>query len=435
MTSRHVSSRAAIRVQGPHLRQQGVASLVVVMVLFFIISMVAAYTSRNLIFEQRTSTNQYRSTQALEAADAGLQWALGLLNSGRIDATCQASINVADTSFRQRYLAIDGGTGMITPLLTSGGTPLLPSCVFDGGNWQCSCPVDSAPVVATPAGTGVFPAYRVRFSTVPTRPGVVKVESNGCTRNADTCLNFPATGSDNEGRVTVTALVALKGGVSTIPAAPLTLKGTMNLSGAALSAVNSDATTAGITIHAGGAVTKAGLVLITAPGTPSDLSVIDGDNSLSSLSANRMFANVFGVWRETYRDQPAAVVLNCGLGGCSAGAVRTAIALNPGRVLWLQGDFSVDSAGDIGSSAEPVAIVVSGNVSFSAAARIFGVLYTQSAAWATNGAAEVQGAVVAEGNITGSSTATFVYDAPLLTRVRTRTGSFALVPGSWRDFQ
>jgi hypothetical protein len=34
------------------------------MLLFFIISMVAAYTSRNLIFEQRTSANQYRSTQA-----------------------------------------------------------------------------------------------------------------------------------------------------------------------------------------------------------------------------------------------------------------------------------------------------------------------------------------------------------------------------------
>ncbi|MBK7062382.1 MAG: hypothetical protein IPH51_18705 [Rubrivivax sp.] len=34
------------------------------MVLFFIMSLVAAYTSRNLIFEQRTSANQLRSTQA-----------------------------------------------------------------------------------------------------------------------------------------------------------------------------------------------------------------------------------------------------------------------------------------------------------------------------------------------------------------------------------
>ena len=56
--------------------QRGAASLVVVMVLFFIITLVAAYTSRNLLFEQRTSANQYRSTLAFETAEAGIEWAL-----------------------------------------------------------------------------------------------------------------------------------------------------------------------------------------------------------------------------------------------------------------------------------------------------------------------------------------------------------------------
>ena len=435
MTMRRRSSPTAAGLHGRQARQRGVASLIVVMVLFFIISMVAAYTSRNLIFEQRTSTNQYRSTQALEAADAGLQWALGLLNSGRIDPSCVASTNLADTSFRQRYMSINGSTGAITPQLTSLGATLMPSCVFDGSNWQCSCPVDGAPSVTTPSGAGVFPAFRVRFVAVPSRTGVVKVESNGCTRNADSCLNFPASGSDNEGRVTVTALVALKGGVSTIPAAPLTLKGTLNHGGTGLTLVNADPATTGITVHAGGGVTTlASLKLVTTPGTPSELSVFE-DATLGDLSPNRMFANVFGLWRETYRDQPGAVLLNCGLGGCSASTVRTTIAQNPGRVLWLQGDFSVDSAGDIGSAAEPVVIVASGTVSFTAAARMYGLLYTQAATWTTSGAAEVRGAVVAEGNVVGSSTATFVYDAPLLTQLRTRSGSFALVPGSWRDFQ
>ena len=163
--------------------------------------------------------------------------------------------------------------------------------------------------------------------------------------------------------------------------------------------------------------------------------MVDTDLSLSSLTPNRMFANVFGLWRETYRDQPGAVLLNCGLVGCSASAVRTTIAQNPGRVLWLQGDFSVDSSGDIGSATEPVVIVASGGVTFTAAARMYGLLYTQAATWTTSGAAEVRGAVVAEGNVGGTSTATFVYDAPLLTQLRTRSGSFALVPGSWRDFQ
>ena len=63
-----------------HGPRRGAASLVVVMILFFIITLVAAYTSRNLLFEQRTSANQYRATLAFETADAGIEWAIARLN-------------------------------------------------------------------------------------------------------------------------------------------------------------------------------------------------------------------------------------------------------------------------------------------------------------------------------------------------------------------
>ena len=52
--------------------ERGLASLIVVSLLFFIISLVAAYTNRNLIFEQRTSGNQYRNVEQ-RPVDAGLQ--------------------------------------------------------------------------------------------------------------------------------------------------------------------------------------------------------------------------------------------------------------------------------------------------------------------------------------------------------------------------
>ncbi len=70
-----------------------------VLLLFFIISLVAAYAGRSLIFEQRTSANQYRATQAFEAAEAGLEWALAMLNGGRISATCLPSANAGDKQF------------------------------------------------------------------------------------------------------------------------------------------------------------------------------------------------------------------------------------------------------------------------------------------------------------------------------------------------
>ncbi len=197
----------------PQSGQRGMAALVVVTVLFIITSLVAAYTSRNLIFEQRTSANQYRSTQAFEAAEAGIEWSLALLNHGNITSACESSTDTSATSFRQRYLDIDTGTGNITPRFpTSDEAQLMPSCVFDGGNWSCDCPSDAAPALVAPAGAGVFPAFRVRFTAVTGQPGVVRIESNGCTRLDDTCLKFPAQGAGNEGRATVSALVALAGG-------------------------------------------------------------------------------------------------------------------------------------------------------------------------------------------------------------------------------
>lgn len=415
---------------------RGVATLTVVMVLFFIVSMVAAYTSRNLIFEQRTSANQYRSTQALEVADAGLNWALALLNGGRIDPACAASADPAHDTFRERYLSIDPDTGMVLPRLIPAAVPpapLMAGCVFNGAGWTCSCPSAGLPVVATPPGSGVFPAFRVRFETNAAKPGLVTIKVNGCTRNADACLGFPPTGETNEGRVTVTALVALKGGVTTLPAAPVTAKGNIDLGAAALTAINSNPLDSGITVHAGRLINPGSLKLVAAPGSPPSQSILENDLSLDTLDSDRMFSNAFGMSRTTYRDQPGAVKLSCG-GTCSAATVRTAIANNPGRVLWLDGALDVNSAGDIGSAAAPVVIVVNGNVTFSSDVNIYGLVYTATADWVTSGTSTIRGAVMAQGNLGGNSTATVVYDRDVLRRLRLLSGSFVVVPGSWRDF-
>ena len=79
--------------------QQGAAALLVVVVLFFILAMVTAYAGRGLIFEQRTSVNNQRAAQAFEAAESGLDLAIGLLGGGRVDQWCVSTNDVArDTS-------------------------------------------------------------------------------------------------------------------------------------------------------------------------------------------------------------------------------------------------------------------------------------------------------------------------------------------------
>ena len=96
--------KRGLRQSTGRLLQRGAASLIVVMLLFFVLSLTAAYTSRNLIFEQKTSANQSRSTAAFEAAEAGIEWTLAMLNGGTVSDAC-ANL-VGGTSFQQRYVAI-----------------------------------------------------------------------------------------------------------------------------------------------------------------------------------------------------------------------------------------------------------------------------------------------------------------------------------------
>ena len=458
-------------------KQRGAASLIVVMVLFFIMSLVAAYTSRNLIFEQRTSVNQYRSTQAHEAAEAGLEWALAQLNGGRIDGNClEAGATNDDTSFRQRYLAIntnpppDPNSGMITarmqsPPAVAAAPPAPPAprragCVWDGATWSCSCPSENNPALAAPGGTGIFPAFWVSFSTnLVTRPGVVQIVVNGCTRLDAACLSSPANSNDVEGRALVTAVVALKSAITTTPVAALTVLGQVDRVGSVgtLTALNTEPESGGITIQSGGPVGTGNLTVRSIPGTPVSASVIAGDRSLSDLllefpadltaagyvSADRVFASTFGAWPNAVRWQPGALRLICPVADCREALVN-AVALNPDRVIWIEGDLRLDSAGSIGSMpnpddltvAGPATIVATGNFIGPAAGvdlKLYGFLYTRAGNWTRGG--EIQGAAFVESNLLAATAAqTVVYNGRVLDTLRLRAGSFVRVPGGWRDF-
>ncbi|ODV02155.1 MAG: hypothetical protein ABT20_15155 [Rubrivivax sp. SCN 70-15] len=429
------------RVAAPHHRrpprggaarprgQRGIAALVTVLVLFFIVALVAAYASRNLIFEQRTAANQYRSTAAIEAAEAGLEWALAMLNHGRIDAACATSSSTADTSFRQRYLNIDASTGSIAVRKTSTGADLLPSCVFDGTGRS------GAPTLAAPSDSAVHPAFRIRFKPLPgtpSQPGLVQVESVACTRLDPTCLTFPGTpgavlGVGNEGRAYVTALVGLTGGATSPPAAALTALGRVALAGGA---IHGD-----VAVQAGGTVsTDPSMTLTRSPGSPGSPAVLASQAALSALSPERFFAAQFNLWSQTFRQQPAAVVLDCSSSSCDAATLRQRIALNPGRPIWVDGSLAIDSGGNIGSADSPVLLVVTGSVAVTASdATIHGLLYVQTADWPDAGALQVQGAVAVEGDL-DTGTPQIAYDPALINRLRLSTGSFVLVPGSWHDF-
>lgn len=445
------------------IRQQGAAALIVVLVLFFIMSLVAAYTSRGMIFEQRTSINQLRSTQALDVGDAGVEWAITKLNAGLLGAASCDTDTTGTSTFRQRYLAFaaDG-------LITSPGTASATCVMQPGVGWACSCPTAGSTIPA--AAGGPSPAFRVYFGpdNGAPRANLIRVTVSACTDASPNCLANPQIPEPGRGNVVVSASLGLKGAIDTIPLAAITVPkdaGVPNsltvTGGASLVAYNSIQGGAGIAIQAGGGVAAtppSTIVVGGAPGMPAELAKLENDASLSKEAAggglrnssdagacaagdtnlgcsfNRTFTSFFGAPREIYKRQPALV--RCP-GPCDSAALSQLAAKNPRSVILVAGDATLDAS--LGSAADPVVLVVEGNVNFSGAGTVItGFIYGTTGAWTVNGTPRLDGGIASELPVVLSgpagSSLEVRYDLPALTKLRYEYGSFVRVPGSWRDF-
>ncbi len=444
----HSNHRSAVS------RQRGAATLIIVMLLFFVVAMVAAYTSRNLIFEQRSSANQARSTQALEAAEAGVQWTLAMLNGGRIDESCNLTADATYSTFRARYISTIDGYSTVVLRNRSNGQPLMPACVYNAGTsqWSCQCAIDSAASLPTVAGTEAKPMFRIRLMLLPAgaRQDVVNIVSVGCTRPDASCLDpdNPAAPA-GDAMAVVTAMTALKSSLVTPPGAAVTAR--VDISGGIgpLRGTNTDRATGGITFRAGSGIS--GVNPISLAGSPGSKSILTNDPVLAGMSdGERMFAVVFGMPSSMYREQPGTVVIGC-TGGCNAATVNDFAQKNPGRPLWVEGDLTVD--GDIGAAfttstpetqtlldsevppTGPVTLIVNGQVTLTSGT-VYGLLYARASDWdrGAGTSSAVQGGLIAEGRLSGIGTQQVVYDPQILTRLRTRHGTFVRVPGGWKDF-
>jgi hypothetical protein len=204
-----------------------------------------------------------------------------------------------------------------------------------------------------------------------------------------------------------------------------------------LRAANRDAAAGGVTLHVGGAITGTPLALHGPGGAPPASTVADepADGPLAQLDAERLFTAIFGMGRDTYRLQPATVAVDCAT-GCSARALHELVRLNPGRPLWIDGDLRLDADVTLGTDEAPVVLVVDGNVEAAADVHVHGLVHVTGTSWTSARATTVRGALVGAGDLAfgGAGTTGVDFDRAILSRLRTAHGSFARVPGSWRDF-
>ncbi len=398
--------------RGSHHCQCGAATLVVVLVLLFAMTLVAAFANRNLIFEQRTSANQVRSTQAFEAAEAGLEWAQAMLNRrDRLGPDCQPSSRFDAVSFRERSLRYSVVDGMHAP------TTLRAACVHAGQGWTCSCPTQGLPSLPAPTDGTSHPGFSVEFGAT-TRPGLVRLIASG------------RAGADASS-TQVQVLLALVPGLSTPPVAPLTVKESVSVSGA-LGLHNPDAAAGGLVLDAGGTVAMPNLRITTAAGGAAAAASVERDAALSTASAASFFTGFFGLDKDTWSDQPAVAHLRC----ASNCGTELSAAIDAATLIHIDGDLQLEGPLTLGTRERPVLLVASGAVTLNGAVAIHGVVYGSSVAWnATGGGgAWVRGAVVSETGFQGNASPDLIYDSAVLAMLKGNSGSFARVPGSWKDF-
>ncbi|HMC16373.1 MAG TPA: PilX N-terminal domain-containing pilus assembly protein [Albitalea sp.] len=409
-------------------RQRGAATLLVSVMLLFAMTLMAAYANRNLVFEQRSAANLVRSTQAFEAAEAGAEWAVAMLNQrSRIDADCRPSTQPLDRSFRERRLRYNAADGMQQALAwDDAGKPsaLLASCVHSAGGWACSCPMNGLPTLSTPAGADAHPAFTVQFAPA-TQPGMVRLSVTGCTSTGSTCTGNAAAH--------VQMLLGLVPGLSTLPAAPLTAKAGVAMTGS-IGIHHADAAAGSLTVHSGADVLLPSARITTAPGSPAVLSIAERDGNLAALAGDAFFAAYFGLDPGAWRDQTVAARLSC---ATDCGAAVAAALADGTQLVWIDGDLAIDGPLTLGSRDHPVIVAASGTVRLRGGVVLHGVVYGGSRVrWDDTGAdvALLRGAVVSQGSVEGNGAPDIVYDGAVLAALKNNSGSFARVPGSWRDF-
>lgn len=422
---------------------RGLAALTIVMVLFLIMAMVAAYTNRNLIFEQRTSANSYRAERALAAAEAGVDWTLSVLNSGRLNTHCELD-DAGTDDYRTRYLSADS-EGRLSVRTGTPTSTMYSGCTNVDGALNCTCPTTSASTASLtstidPPGN----AFRVNFFPPggAIRPGAIGLMVQGCgTPGISGAVCVSSSGSpqvDGIARVAVTL-----GLVRALPAAPiaaLVAAGPVNAAGVELNIANEDGQT-GYTVYSGGSVTQGGTSHLTVPAGLGGNGVVENDASLNgrrladiangATANDDMFTATFGLDGPNYRRQQGVVRKTCAT-PCTAEQLAYMIKAFPGRAIWFDGDLSIGSVttDPIGTVTRPALVIATGTLSVQADNPMVGLFYGSAVNWSAAGA-NVRGAVISATAFTSTATTTITYDADVLQTLVTSYGTFVRAPGSW----
>lgn len=440
------ANRIPARRKGHFLVQRGGVLLITVLGLSLATLAGLWYASRSLVTEQRTSLLQWRSAQAAQVADAGLEWALAALNSGQLSSQCQPSSDSSATPLARWWLRVDPTTHRVQPVAANNApTAPRPGCAVQDNGWACHCPWAST---ARSDLDQKKAAFEVRLQASPAVNTVI-LQSVGCSPGQAACLRTGMALAP-EAAASVSMVVGRMPHLRVQPNAAVTLAQSLNASppsGLVWSITTTASPSSSAAIRAGGAieVTPSSMQALRADGSPAP--VVSQDPWLASLARNapeRRFAMWMGVVPSVFQRYTSVVSLQCPAQGC-ADALSSVVSQRPGGTVWVRGTLRLERPVTLGSSQEPVLIVAEDGVVLDPpASQIVGVVVlpalqlspaAPTPVIAGNGS--IQGALVSLGALSGLSGQAWPavrFDPEVISRVLTDHGEWVRVPGGWRDY-
>lgn len=241
--------------------------------------------------------------------------------------------------------------------------------------------------------TNVALANGSRFSVVYTNP----------VQNNYTLLQLTATGRNNDNTATDVITQQVSSVSSSLQYA-LTTQQNLTTSG-------NVSVTGQYGANIGGSYTHSGNSNIS--------QVTQNDTVLANTPPATLFQNIFGITTTQMQSQSTYYANTSGLNYSSLS----------GKV-WINSNVTVSGNHVIGSTSNPVLLIINGNFTGSGTADVYGILYVMGTI-TTSGNFTVTGAMVAQGSIIMSGTSS-TYNAQLVNGFAAR--KYAKVPGSWRDF-
>lgn len=415
-------------------RQRGFGGLAIVMILMFIISIVVLFFNRGVLGDLRTVGTTNKAIVAHQAAEAGIEWATGMLNTP-YDITGDCSLlNTTNQSYRKKYVQAGAGTAI------SVATGVTSGCKMEGTTLHCACPNSGA---AVSPNTLELPSFTISFAPVASDVEAVQVTAVGCAAQSGICS--AATASNTDAVATITQTLKMRKLLRAAPAAPLTC-GTSCTVGGSFDVINYDQLTNGVTVNSGTTTTVApGGNVFTIPGQPYENSIVANDQSLSSLASadtttcsnSNMFKAYFGSTLQEYAAAPQTKTISCGQANDCGSKVNSAMA-DGWRSFYFPDGFAWNNAsGNLGSSTDPVTLVTPGQFDINGNITIHGMLFSnngQTNALGT-GTSNIIGAVVACRGFDSNGSGNITYGRDALTNLQRNTASLVRVPGSWRDWQ